>query len=451
MQVFFLNIFIMTNLVLAIEQRKLFRASITRMHNECENFQSYSEIKKLQTKLKLDGIEKDLDVVNNKILELKFMDSTDGIQDELGKCEEYKDKLIQCKAVLDHVPPQESQPLGREATSGRAPPRSLLKSPTAPLPNFTSAVGENLELFLNQFEETLSKFSYTDYDKLLLLKQQITGKASLLIDSLESEKQTYTDAKNLLMSALASTEIQKFNILKQLSDMKLSHTGEPFQYIADMRKVMQAFKSLDVTINDVLQFFFFTGMNESFKNQLTLVTQSLRPTLDQIIDNFFVANERYESAKKYSKHSKNVGYREETETISLATGSKIPKSVSNPFENCTLCGNNMNNHPINKCMAYPNPADKLNKLKMLKGCTKCGNVDHWSEKCNFRFRKSCTSCNKWHFSFLCPDTGKSESYTKKPKMPGNFRNSRDRMEKPNSRETNCNMVSSSFFFRRMLK
>ena len=84
------------------------------------------------------------------------------------ECERYLDKICESVTLLTEVP---AVPPGVRDT-----PRSLFKSLVAPLPHFASAVGENLELFLRNFEETLSKFSYTEYDKLLLLKQQITGK-----------------------------------------------------------------------------------------------------------------------------------------------------------------------------------------------------------------------------------------------------------------------------------
>lgn len=48
--------------------------------------------------------------------------------------------------------------------------RSFQRIPVAPLPKFDSKDGENLDLFFLQFEEVTSKFSYTEYDKLLLLK-----------------------------------------------------------------------------------------------------------------------------------------------------------------------------------------------------------------------------------------------------------------------------------------
>ena len=172
-------------------------------------------------------------------------------------------------------------------------------SQLAPLPRFSSLEGENLELFLRQFEETISKFVYTEYDKLLLLKQQVSGKASLLIDSLEADSQTYSEAKKLLMSALASKSVQIFNVIKQMCELRLTYTSEPFQYISDIRKIMQAFQQLSI-----MQYFFFTGLNESFKNHLILLTNNIRPTLSEIMI-VFTANERYSASQKLFNSNKN--------------------------------------------------------------------------------------------------------------------------------------------------
>ena len=77
----------------------------------------------------------------------------------------------------------------------------------------------------------MSKFNYAGYDKFLLLKQQIKGKASLLIDSLDPDMQTYGDAKELPLSAFATSSLQKFNIIKQMAEIKLTYADEPFKYM----------------------------------------------------------------------------------------------------------------------------------------------------------------------------------------------------------------------------
>ena len=254
---------IMAALTVAISQRKILRASITRIFNDKSNFASYAHDIRNELKLKLENAENELSVINEKVLSLQFSTAPVDeakLNEELLKCDEYKDRIFSCKSLLlslaTTIQPQ-NEGAATAGYHGNAL-RSMLKSPTAPLPRFCSNIGENLELFFYSFEETLSKFNYTQYDRLLLLKQQISGKASLLIESLEPEKQTYDEAKRLLVAALASPDIQKFNTIKQLSELKLTNNGEPFQYIADVRKTMQAIKSLKIDMNDIMQYFFST-------------------------------------------------------------------------------------------------------------------------------------------------------------------------------------------------
>ena len=376
------------------------RSSVTRIYNDRDNFATYDGVQIRNLRLKLNNLQTDLSTIDDKVSALKFEADNDesSLEAELVACDGYRDKLCECISLMATVP--------QHPPDMRDTPRSLLKSPVAPLPHFSSLDGENLELFLSQFEETISKFKYTEYDKLLLLKQQITGRALLLIDSLEADRQTYTEAKGLLVSALASKPLQKFNVLKQLSSMKLGYGMEPFQYISDMRKITQSVKHLSIDISDVLQYFFFSGLNESFKSQLIVVTNNLRPTLAEINDKFFEANERYGAAQlnfKAQRSKVDTGFKS---TSALVAGSlSVPDSnVSirvNPFTNCTLCPKA--DHPINRCVNYAGAADKLARLRFLKGCIKCANLDHQHEQCKFRFKKHCNLCSLWHFTFLCPN------------------------------------------------
>lgn len=82
--------------------------------------------------------------------------------------------------------------------------RSLLRSPLDPLPKFASAEGEDLTRFFSNLEETLYKYSYPEYDKRLLLKQQIGGRALTLVNSLKADRQDYLHAKALLLKVLVS-------------------------------------------------------------------------------------------------------------------------------------------------------------------------------------------------------------------------------------------------------
>lgn len=61
---------------------------------------------------------------------------------------------------------------------------SLLKSPTAPLPRYNGTDLGDLTRYLSQFEDTISKLRYPSYDNFLFLKQQLSGKALILVNSL---------------------------------------------------------------------------------------------------------------------------------------------------------------------------------------------------------------------------------------------------------------------------
>ena len=72
-----------------------------------------------------------------------------------------------------------------------------------------------------------------------------------------------------------------------------------------MRQIMKSVEYLNITMDDVLQYFFFAVLNESFRNQLVLVTNKTKPSLKDIVDIFFIANERYLAAQPKLKSNKS--------------------------------------------------------------------------------------------------------------------------------------------------
>ena len=152
--------------------------------------------------------------------------------------------------------------------------------------------------------------------------------------------------------------------------------------------------------------FFLNSLNEKFRNQLTLVTNTSRPDLDQFIEKFFEANERYSQTSEIPKSVQKPKMDQESfspkKTTALAMDINTHPNKSNPFECCPLCPSGSNLHPVHKCTKFPNPDSKLSRLEKLNACTKCTNADHYSKTCRFRFKKQCIFCKGWHFSFLCP-------------------------------------------------
>ena len=419
-----------------VASRATYRTSVTKIFNELINNTDYDEIKLNVLTKKLNSLSSSLSESDIRIAKLKFeQDSSDSakFQKERDECEVYQDRihesLHRISVALNINGTTVNNIHNVSSTEHVVTSRSILKSPTAPLPVFNSGPDENFELFIRNFEATVGKYNYSAYDKFLLLRQQVKGKALYLIESLDPDNHTYNQAKELLTSALASRAVQVAKVLKQLSEMKLSPNGEPFKYIGDMKKIIQSTKQLNIEVNEILNFYFLEGLNEQFRTQLVMITNTTRPTLDQFLDNFFEANDRYSHflTKKSAKPQVESNYfSKNSNTTAMALNVNVKStSKSNPFAFCPLCPEGNNSHPVNKCSKFASPPLKLAKLEKINSCTRCMNPDHYAKHCNFRFKRSCGVCDGWHFSFLCPkfDEGKEKSKSSlnsisdKPKPP----------------------------------
>ena len=60
---------------------------------------------------------------------------------------------------------------------------------------------------------------------------------------------------------------------------------------------------------------------------------------------------------------------------------------------------------------------KIEKLNQLSRCIKCGNLNHQSPQCKFKFQRKCKTCSKWHFDFLCSQWS---TVSPKSKVPAKF-------------------------------
>ena len=171
----------MSEFELLVQARKYIRASISKLYNTTDFDVVVEESERRVKLLKVQELREKLSSYDDSIFKCLIAEesSDQQLHTEAVATESYQDKLRELLVTL-RVPDVAIEPV---STPGGDTPRSLLKSPTAPLPKFHSKPGENLETFLVSFEETLSKFNYTEYDKLLLLKQQIDGRGCLLYTS----------------------------------------------------------------------------------------------------------------------------------------------------------------------------------------------------------------------------------------------------------------------------
>ena len=150
---------------LLISQRKFKRKRTTELCNQIQTQGVLTSQEKIVKKKTLHDLSVALKELDSKIQSAKFEANHDiDLEDEFQTCESYEQKIRDALILVD------TNIVSSHADSNT----SLLRSPIAPLPKFTSKEGEDLDKFLKEFEQTTSKFNYSDYDLLLLLKQQVS-------------------------------------------------------------------------------------------------------------------------------------------------------------------------------------------------------------------------------------------------------------------------------------
>lgn len=401
-----------SKVVTLVKRRGIKRGITTKLINKIKtemstslNYDVKSSIDNL--KLKLD----DLIAIDNDIL------------DQFSECSEFdfqaSDKLCmrndfytsnilalmnQLKSRLTEGRVSHNQP----PTPNQEGSRSSLQRVTAPLPTFGSNEDEDLASFFAQLESTLSIHAYSEYDKLVILRKQVSGRALKLINSLEPDDESYDRAKSLLMNALASPEIQKTKLIKKLCELRPTSDFDPYSYVGDMKTILYRAKKLELCMDDIFQFFFWRGLNDKFQDTFVGIVNKSRPTLQDMSDaNMFLAADRYllncGENKSKTKHERVVS--------SLATNIDVSQkqSINNESQKkvtgCSICRTlekaDWLEHKLFNCNNFKSPEAKLQKIKELGGCEKCGYMNHKVENCKFKFKNKCTNCDKWHSSFLC--------------------------------------------------
>ena len=405
-------------LSVAATQRKVIRKKVTDCFNSSDTFLTLNPAEKLSTKSLLLCWQKQLVDLNEKVFQEKFVDVTEEsiLEKELLDNQNYFDKIEACYPLLDATKAKNTGNLPELA-------RSLLKQPTAPLPTFHSKDGEDFLRFIREFEATTDAFQYPDRDLLLLLKQQVEGRAKHLLSSLECDKQNYKDAKDLLVSAFASDEFRKNSTIKRLIDLQLKEGDDPYIYISKLRTICESIKTLKVDADEFVRYFAWTGLNLNFRNQLVQITNKTNPSLDEILSKFFTACERYESKRKEFSRSKFQSFKSGTgisnyskeKTVSLAVKANAESSKAICCALCAKAGHTDKTHLLYKCTKFPTPLEKLELLNKFKGCIKCAQFGHVAVNCSFRFKQRCTHCGAWHMNFLCVPKIKKENEKEKEK------------------------------------
>ena len=396
----------MAEIDMLINARKYRRRLVTELYNKSDQFDTWQFIAIDESLQACIDYRTKLDELNNKIQSLRFVAgfSEEDLENELESCENYDLRIRLCTIKLNQCKIDRQIP--RNDGTANVTNRSLLKCPTAPLPTYHSMPNEDLTRFFAQFEETIDRYNYPEYDKLLLLKQQLSGRALTLVNSLEADKQGYSHAKQLLEKALASPDIQKFNVIRQLTQLNMKDHSDPFEYISRMRVISESIKNLKIDIEFVQQYFVWNGMTETFKNHMIQITNKSKPNFMEINDSIFQASERFMESRSddfpvVTNDSK--GKVSEKSAYAAPINYDNSSQVGN-FKSCSICSSYEKrdaSHPIFRCEKFRNAKEKIAELVKLGFCLKCGNNTHKTSFCKYKFRNKCKFCGQWHFSFLC--------------------------------------------------
>ena len=288
----------MSELNLLTRKRGFKRKYVTETHNSRNRFDSMSNSERGKVKSKLNDTLNELKNLNSEIQSLKFCSEIiidNELEDEMTSCDDYESKVFECLSELESNT-NTVITSGNQTVNGTSA-RSLLRSPVAPLPSFQSKEGEDFSKFLTEFEQTVSMYGFSEYDKFILLKQQISGRALVLVNSLGSDK-GFSHAKTLLESAFNSLEIKTSNVIEQLISLKLSVDEDPFVYISKVKNIIETVDKLDLKTESFLQHFIWKGLNSLFQTQLIQITNKNKPSIKEIQDNFFTACDSYKTSCK---------------------------------------------------------------------------------------------------------------------------------------------------------
>ena len=368
---------------------------------------------------------------------------------ELSASERYDERIRSCRKKLKDrmsrellIPPDPNAGLGGGGlrTSGGDPKPHKLKLPEMPLPFFHHEEGQSFLNFITNFEDIINKYSLSDFEKFVYLERQLKGEPLDLIKDLTGTKRCYTGAKQLLIKAFGRPTKQKFEIIKDMKNLKFDY-ARPYKFISSIDLIRTSIDEQKVEVETVLQYFIWYALPDDYQTELIHLSGACNPSVAQILEHMFDAVERI----RFRSANKVVDSTSFAANIDISTKPKEPPnhkstnpkfgapnpkpSSPNPkpsspntntsspssksdFRGCVLCsGESKADHTLSKCNNFPTAKLKVSKLKELNLCIKCSGM-HSSRDCKFNFRKPCFFCAKTnHFSFLCfKEAGKESVY-----------------------------------------
>ena len=417
-------------------KRGFVRQRITKLNEKINaQYQQWSKQERATNLFKCKELREEIISLDDKILTkcIEAEMSAHELSNHSDSDESYRDALVGMITLLESPmgAPDNDNTDEQTAPSTGQNSSSRLKLPQVQLPEYGNKKGENLGKFLRGFEAIISKHRLSSYEKFVHLQKQLSGGPKVLIDSLEIDQHSYENAKDLLTQAFDSTDRSKHDIISSLANLKLGANEQPYNYIGQIRTIIAAVKSLDITVEQIIQYFVWNGLNREFQSHLTSITNKCKPTLDEINASIFEATERYMKQLSYKNNDKTKTNYSDKNNDSTVMAINVKSEKSNVF--CILCSSEKKpkDHYLRNCTVYISAKNKFDQLRKIKACTKCA-FNHETSDCKFVFKSNCRNCSGAHMSYLCC----------KPPRQGSFNATAS--ARPNAREHNETTNSVSY-------
>ena len=385
--------------------RAYIRTRITNLDKRVkEEIKNITKNKCYQFYQRATTLKSEIDTVNKSLLGIycKLELTQAQLKKQLDSVEKYDDTLSDLLADINLKLSELDPPTSSNQSSGSHsanPANRKLRLPEIPLPTFSNHKHESYRNFRRSFEGVISKHDLTSYEKFVYLRNQLSKGPRKLVDSLDPDQQTYEVADKLLKDAFDDSITCKYELIKRLSELKLELHDDPYSFIGNMRSIISSIDSFQITTKDFQQYYVWNALNDKFQEALINITNKTKPSLEDITTHIFDATNRYKkqvnSVEINKKNSKSS--RESVETNISAVNVKNPKF-------CPLCkadGAKDHLHDLRLCPKYDTPSKKVNRLKALNYCIKCGFQSHNTSSCHYKFSSKCRTCDRDHMSFLC--------------------------------------------------
>lgn len=377
-----------------LEELKVVKTLRSRVRDKCtrrcnaahDNVEVWSQDEITSAIEELNQVRNELQTSDVKVLKLLIKSqSEDNVVDaDSNRCAEYEDEIANAVRLLQVAFAQRAAESAAAAASAnvaaavaaaasaaeqppqvntRGTPSGFLKFPAIPLPEYFHEKGDSFEDFIVNFESVFERHPTDDFQKFIFLEKQVKGEAAALLKGLRGKNRIYTVAKELLVKALASSTIQKFDILQKLSNLKLSYNGNCFEFISEMTIIIHTIESLKICMDDVIQYFVWQSMPFLLQTQLINITNNNNPPIDEIQEHIFSAVERFQSLKKRNKDQNSFYARDTAKSEPFSSKTKTATNFavnldvkSKLFKPCSLCAaskGSPTDHPIKNVVNFP--------------------------------------------------------------------------------------------------